>query len=84
MIAESLAVFLLAVAYDILLGEMPARVHPVVWIGRFIAFLRARCPPSRAAGIALAIAVVAVTVLCGHLAVRAAGFVPFLPLLSLP
>jgi adenosylcobinamide-phosphate synthase len=80
MIAESLAVFLLAVAYDILLGEMPARVHPVVWIGRFIAFLRARCPPSRAAGIALALVVIAVTVLCGHLAVRAAGFVPFLPL----
>jgi adenosylcobinamide-phosphate synthase len=80
MIAESLAVFLLAVAYDILLGEMPARVHPVVWIGRFIAFLRARCPPSRAAGIALALVVIAVTVLCGHLAVQAAGFVPFLPL----
>jgi adenosylcobinamide-phosphate synthase len=80
MIAESLAVFLLAVAYDILLGEMPARVHPVVWIGRFIAFLRAKCPPSRAAGIALALVVIAVTVLCGHLAVQAAGFVPFLPL----
>jgi adenosylcobinamide-phosphate synthase len=80
MIAESLAVFLLAAAYDILLGEMPAKIHPVVWIGRFIAFLRARCPPSRAAGIALAILVIAVTVLCGHLAVRAAGLVPFLPL----
>jgi len=80
MIAESLAVFLLAAAYDILMGEPPAKVHPVVWIGKFIAFLRARCPPSRAAGIALALVVIAVTVLCGHLAVQAAGFVPFLPL----
>jgi adenosylcobinamide-phosphate synthase len=79
-IAESLAVFLLAAAWDILLGEMPARVHPVVWIGRFISFLRARARPTRASGIALAIAVIAATVLSGHLAVRATGFVPLLPL----
>ncbi len=81
MIAESLAVFLLAAAYDILLGEPPAKVHPVVWIGKFIAFLRAHARPNRASGIALAIIVIAVTVLSGHLAVKAAGFVPLLPLL---
>jgi adenosylcobinamide-phosphate synthase len=81
MIAESLAVFLLAAAYDILLGEPPAKVHPVVWIGKLIAFLRARGPPTRASGIALAIIVIAVTVLSGHLAVKAAGYVPLLPLL---
>ena len=81
MIAESLAVFLLAAAFDILLGEMPARVHPVVWIGKLIAFLRAHARPNRASGIALAIVVIVVTVLCGHLAVKAAGFVPLLPLL---
>ena len=34
MIQESLAVFLLAVAFDILFGEPPARIHPVVWIGK--------------------------------------------------
>ena len=81
MIPESLAVFLLAVAFDILLGEPPAKVHPVVWIGKFIAFLRARARPTRAGGIALAIAVIAATVLSGHLAVKAAGYVPLLPLL---
>jgi len=81
MIPESLAVFLLAIAFDILLGEMPAGVHPVVWIGKLIAFLRARARPTRAGGIALAIVVIAVTVLCGHLLVKAAGYVPLLPLI---
>ncbi|MCX6673019.1 MAG: cobalamin biosynthesis protein [Methanothrix sp.] len=81
MIAESLAVFLLAAAYDILLGEPPAKVHPVVWIGRLITFLRTKAKPSKAGGIALAIIVIAATVLSGHLMVRAAGYVPLLPLL---
>ena len=81
MTSESLAVFLLAAAYDILLGEPPAKVHPVVWIGKFIAFLRVRVPPSRASGIALALIVIVVTVLSGHLLVEAAGYVPLLPLL---
>ncbi len=81
MITESLAVFLLAAAYDILLGEPPAKVHPVVWIGKIIAFLRARAAPTKAGGIALATIVIVVTVLSGHLIVRAAGYVPLLPLL---
>jgi adenosylcobinamide-phosphate synthase len=81
MTTEILAVFLLAIAFDILLGEPPAKIHPVVWIGKFIAFLRARARPTRAGGIALAIVVIAATVLSGHLAVRAAGYVPLLPLL---
>jgi len=81
MIAESLAVFLLAIAFDILLGEPPAKVHPVVWIGRLITFLRTKAKPSKAGGIALAIIVIAATVLSGHLMVRAAGYVPLLPLL---
>lgn len=80
MIADSLAVFLLAVAYDILLGEMPAKIHPVVWIGKLIAFLRARCPPSRAGGAALALMVILIAIFSGHMAVKAAGMVPFLPL----
>jgi len=78
---EALAVFLLAAAYDILLGEMPARIHPVVWIGRLISFLRLRFPASKIGGMALALVVIAVTVLSGHLLVRAAGYLPLLPLL---
>ncbi|NLH21386.1 MAG: cobalamin biosynthesis protein [Methanothrix sp.] len=81
MINEALAVFLLAAAYDILLGEMPARIHPVVWIGRLISFLRLRFPASKIGGMALALVVIAVTVLSGHLLVRAAGYLPLLPLL---
>ena len=80
MTTESVAVFLLAAAYDILLGEPPAKVHPVVWIGKLIAFLRAYARPSRANGIALAIVVIVVAALSGHLAVKAAGHVPLLPL----
>ena len=81
MINEALAVFLLAAAYDILLGEMPARIHPVVWIGRLISFLHLRFPASKIGGMALALVVIAVTVLSGHLLVRAAGYLPLLPLL---
>lgn len=67
MISEALAILLLAFAWDILLGEPPVRVHPVVWIGRLIAALRARARPKRSDGILLAIIVIAVTVLAGHL-----------------
>ena len=81
MISESLTVFLLAIALDIFLGEMPAKVHPVVWIGKLIAFLRARASPSRTSGIILAAIVIATTVLAGHFLVKAAGYVPFLALI---
>ena len=80
-IEEALTVFLLAVAFDILIGEPPVRVHPVVWIGRLISFLRARAGPSKIQGILLAITVIAVSVLAAHLLVRAAHVMPVLPLL---
>jgi len=80
-IGEGLAVLLLAAAWDLLLGEPPARIHPVVWIGRLIAFLRDRVAPTKMGGIALAAVVIATTVLSCHLLLDAAGFVPVLPLL---
>jgi len=80
-IEQALAVFLLAVAFDILIGEPPVRVHPVVWIGRLISFLRARAGPSKIQGILLAMTVIAVSVLTAHLLVRASGVLPVLPLL---
>ncbi len=73
-----LEIFLLAVAFDLAFGEPPARIHPVVWIGRLIAFLRARARPTRGQGAALAITVIAMTVLAGHLLVSAASAVPIL------
>lgn len=80
-IEEGLAVFLLAVAYDILLGEPPVRIHPVVWIGKLIAFLRARAGPSKLQGIFLALTVIATSVLAGHILVKVASILPVLPLL---
>ena len=80
-IEEAMAVFLLAVAFDILIGEPPARIHPVVWIGRLISFLRTHAGPSKLQGILLAMTVIAVSVLAAHLLVKAAGFIPLLPLL---
>jgi adenosylcobinamide-phosphate synthase len=76
--AVILEVFILAVAFDLLLGEPPATIHPVVWIGRLISFLRARARPTRLCGLAVALLVIAVTVICGHILVVAAGVVPFL------
>lgn len=81
MIQEGLAVLLIATAFDILLGEPPARIHPVVWIGKLIGFLRSRARPSRLQGIAIAFIVVLCTVLTGHLLVRLAAPVPLLSLL---
>ncbi len=80
-IEESMAVFLLAVAFDILIGEPPVRIHPVVWIGRLISFLRARAGPTKVQGMLLALTVITVSVLAAHLLVRAAGVLPVLPLL---
>jgi len=55
----------LAVLVDIVLGEPPARVHPTVWMGRFIEFeyrLGRKLRPSlqKAYGVIVAIGVVAV------------------------
>lgn len=37
-------IFLLAVLYDLVLGEPPKPLHPVVWLGKVIAFLESRTP----------------------------------------
>lgn len=81
MISEALTVFFLAAALDIIFGEPPAKVHPVVWIGNLISFLRARARPTRLQGALLALTVIVTTVLVGHLLVRAASLVPLLGIL---
>jgi adenosylcobinamide-phosphate synthase len=45
--SPSLAALLAALAWDRLLGEPPARVHPVVWIGAAIARARGLAAPGR-------------------------------------
>lgn len=80
-IPEGLAVFLLAAAFDILIGEPPVRIHPVVWIGRLISSLRSLARPSMMQGILLAVIVIAASVLSAHLLVEGARAFPVLPLL---
>lgn len=75
-ISTSLIVFLLAVAFDILIGEPPVGIHPVVWIGRFISLLRKRAPPTKLGGLLVAALVIAMTVSFGHLLVWVVGQIP--------
>jgi adenosylcobinamide-phosphate synthase len=46
---EGALIMMLAVALDVLLGEPPSRLHPVVWIGRVVGVLE-RGAPSRGVG----------------------------------
>lgn len=80
-IPDALVILLLAVALDVILGEPPSRIHPVVWIGRLISTLRARARSTRFHGFVIALTVIIVTVLIGHLLVKAAGLVPILGIL---
>lgn len=81
---ETFLLFALAVAFDLILGEPPAKIHPVVWVGRLISALRAHARPTRFNGFVLAITVIVVTVLAGHALVWAAGRMPLMgPILSM-
>ena len=52
--ARTAATVLAAVAADVALGEPPARLHPTVAMGRFIAAARRRRPPDESPAVALA------------------------------
>ncbi len=80
-IPDALVILLLAVAFDIILGEPPSRIHPVVWIGRLISTLRSRARPTRLHGFVIAMTVVIVTALSGHMLVKVASLVPILGIL---
>ena len=60
-VARRIGVLLLALALDLLLGEPPARLHPVVGLGRLIGWLERRAPvgarPQLAYGAAVALGV---------------------------
>ena len=65
---EVLEVFTIALLWDLLLGEPPAKFHPVVWLGRITGFFdsryRRRSPPlDFIAGSLLALALVFLAVL---------------------
>lgn len=72
---NGLEIFALATAFDILLGEPPASIHPVVWIGRMISFLRNRAPNTRTGGLAVAALVIFCVVASGYVLVYAASLI---------
>ena len=74
-IPEALAVLLLAVGIDLILGEPPARVHPVVLMGRMIGGLRRRSRPTRGWGVAIALVVIISSAAAGHLLMGAADHI---------
>jgi len=58
----ALATVLLAGLFDVVLGEPPTPIHPVVWMGKLIGALRSRRPRSgRAAPFAYGVLIVVVT-----------------------
>jgi adenosylcobinamide-phosphate synthase len=67
-----------ALLLDVMCGEPPATLHPVVWIGRLIAALEHRAPRTAVAqvlygaGVALAVPTVAVGMACAGESVTAA------------
>ncbi|MBY0276455.1 adenosylcobinamide-phosphate synthase CbiB [Candidatus Binatia bacterium] len=71
-VAPSGVALLLALAWDVLLGEPPAKMHPVVWMGRAID-VALRLAPRRGAVLQLAYGVVVAVLLPLGCAALAAG-----------
>lgn len=67
-----LEILLLAVALDLLFGEPPARIHPVVFIGWLISALQRSVPPNRTSGFIVAMSVVLFAVGASHLLLKVA------------
>ena len=71
---EDLAVLALAVALDLAFGELPARLHPTVWMGRTVAFGEKLAPRDGwrglVAGGVLALLVAGLWVAAAYFAVR--------------
>lgn len=56
-----------ALALDLLVGEAPARVHPVVWMGRLIGWLESRAPGAPRAQLRHGVGIVAAPALAAAL-----------------
>ncbi|MCD1295699.1 cobalamin biosynthesis protein [Methanocella sp. CWC-04] len=80
-----LEAFALAVALDLIFGEPKEKYHPVVWIGRFIGYLKEH-PPKRFKvlyGFLLAFLTIGLTVGIGYgISVILYGFSPLIALLA--
>ena len=67
---DLVSILLLAVAFDILIGEPPAALHPVVWIGKFIDVLKKATPTThrKIYGVFLATATIVFASAIGYMA----------------
>ncbi len=72
-----LAILLLAVTFDLLVGEPPARIHPVVWIGKLISFMQRHAQQTYFYGFLISIIVISITVIFGSILVWIAGHIAF-------
>jgi len=79
---ELILVLILAILLDLVLGEPPAFMHPVVWIGKLIGFLKEKAPKSnrKLYGIFMALTVIAFSVIIAVAVVFIAHleFMPFI------
>ncbi|MEM2925105.1 MAG: adenosylcobinamide-phosphate synthase CbiB [Methanocellales archaeon] len=69
---DAAVILLLAILWDLTLGEPPSFLHPVVWIGRAIDFLQRRAPSSwrRLYGTCIAIFLICFIASMGYLGVE--------------
>lgn len=67
---DLVSILLLAVAFDLFIGEPPAALHPVVWIGKVIGAIKKVAPAShrKAYGVFLATATIVFASAIGYLA----------------
>src|SRR5512144_837657 len=78
----ALATVVLAGLIDVTLGEPPAAVHPVVWMGRLIGALERRRPPGRpraefAYGTLIVVVTAGAAAACGLLLVAILAALPW-------
>lgn len=80
---ELILVLILAILLDLIFGELPAALHPVVWIGKLIGFLKEKAPKSnrKLYGILMAVTVISFAVLIA-LAVVFIAHLEFMPLFA--
>ncbi|MDF1558219.1 MAG: cobalamin biosynthesis protein [ANME-2 cluster archaeon] len=75
--SPSIEVLLLAFFMDILFGEPPGAVHPVVWMGRCITYIKGLPMKNRTVlGILMVAVMTGISLLAGVLVVMAASLIP--------
>ncbi|MDH7596156.1 MAG: cobalamin biosynthesis protein [Methanothrix sp.] len=67
-----LSVLILAILIDIILGEPPAALHPVVMIGKAVERLRQMLPRRKLSGLAISVVVISGAALAGSALIRLA------------